>query len=111
MRALGLVEQTTSGFVRTDRAPSDPATATAFRERVYGAREVLERLESADGPVSAETVFEDLNVVPRWEGHRDPDPAHTWRERVGDLLEWAVLLGLAEHRSAGYRSLTRDRSQ
>lgn len=111
MRALGLVEETTSGFVRTDRSPSDPATARAFRERVYGAREVMAELESADSPVSADTIFDELSLVPRWEGHRDANPEQTWRGRVVDLLEWAVILDLAEKSTTGYRALIQDRSQ
>jgi hypothetical protein len=111
MRALGLVEATSAGFVRTDRSPSDSEVATSFRARVYGAREVLGTLEAAEGPVAADTVFEDLSLVPRWEGYRDTNPDQTWRDRVADLLEWAVRLDLVEPAPTGYRALTRDRSQ
>lgn len=111
MQALGLVEETSAGFVRTDRKPSDPATATAFRERVYGAREVMTELESAETPVSADSVYDALNLVPRWEGHRDPSPEQTWRERVCDLLDWAVVLDLAAKSADGYRALTQDKSR
>lgn len=111
MRALGLVEDTTAGFVRTDQSPSDSATASAFRERVYGAREVMETLEGAESWVTADTLFDELNLVPRWEGHRDPNPEQTWRRRVADLLEWAVTLELAEKSASGYRALTPDTPQ
>lgn len=106
MQALGLVRETDGGFVRTDRSPTDPAVPEAFHEGVYGAREVLGVLEGADGPLTADAVFEGTDLVPRWEGHRDRDPDATWRTRVAHLLGWATRLGLVTAGEDGYRPAT-----
>jgi hypothetical protein len=102
LQALGLARETGDGFVRTDREPTAPAIGTAFRERVYGAAEVLEVLEAATEPLPAVAVYSAVDLVPRWEGHREQDPEAVWQERVGHLLEWAVRLGLARDTDAGY---------
>lgn len=104
LQALGLVREVGGEFVRTDRAPEDPAVVTAFRERVYGVEEVLSVLEAAGEPVAAKEVFEAVDLVPRWEGHREVDPEAIWENRVEHILEWAVRLGLAEHTTSGYSS-------
>lgn len=129
LRALGLVRETSRGFARTrasrdgngedggsegsavdrssDGADVDRATlAASFRERVFGAREVLAALDDADGPLSAGAVFERVDgMVPEWERRRDPAGwEDRWRERVARLLSWAALLGLAERTDGGYRA-------
>lgn len=114
LRALGLVRETRAGFarVRDDGEPvagdgplEEDVLAAAFRERVFGAREVLAALDAADGPASSEAVFERVRgAVPEWERRRDPSGwEDRWRERVRRLLAWAALLGLAERVGSGYR--------
>lgn len=103
MQALDLAAETDRGFRRRDDRERE-ALARAFRERVFGAREVLDHLADAPGPVEADSAFEAVrDEVPAWERSRAPDWEDTWRERVGHLLEWAVLLGLAERADGGYR--------
>lgn len=124
LRALGLVRETDAGFVRVregdagdgDAGPASDgdvgaasdgdALAAAFRERVFGAREVLAALDDADGPLSADEAFEHVRgMVPEWERRRDPAGwEDRWRERVRRLLAWAALLGLAERADGGYRA-------
>lgn len=108
LRALGLAEETAEGsFVRT-REPSDPDRtylADRFRERVYGARELLDVVAAADGPIDAEDAFETYRPeIPEWERQRHEDFERRWRERVARLLEWAVLLGLATRTDGGFRA-------
>lgn len=103
LRALGLAEEKTGGFARTRSDLERAVVAGRFRERVFGAREVLAVLESAGGLLTAEATFERVeHVVPRWERHRDPEWRDTWQERIERLLEWAVLFGLAERVDGGY---------
>ncbi|PSP80140.1 hypothetical protein BRC81_02825 [Halobacteriales archaeon QS_1_68_20] len=103
LRALGLVEEGTSGFTRT-RAEIDRETlAESFRGGVFGAREVLDAL-AAEGRLSPEEAFDRFEQhVPEWERHKGAGWQRTWRERVRRLLEWAVLLGLAERADGSYR--------
>ncbi|PSQ34664.1 hypothetical protein BRD11_03500, partial [Halobacteriales archaeon SW_12_69_24] len=56
-----------------------------------------------DDPLGAGEVFERVSDrVPQWERHRHEDVADVWRQRVRRLLEWAVVLGLAERAEDGY---------
>ncbi|MFB6304053.1 MAG: hypothetical protein ABEH47_02715 [Haloferacaceae archaeon] len=104
LRALGLVERVDGGYRRVRDPPDDDGLRAAFRERVYGAREALDA--AADGPVDADAAFDRVrDAVPAWERDRDPDWEATWRERTRRLLDWAVLLGLAER--AGERYVAR----
>ncbi|MFB6157128.1 MAG: hypothetical protein ABEJ34_04735 [Haloferacaceae archaeon] len=99
LRALRLVERVDGGYRRTREPPDD--AAAAFRDRVYGAREALDALDA--GPLDADGAFERVrDAVPAWERDRDPDWEATWRERTRRLLDWAVLLGLAERTEEGY---------
>ncbi|WP_327052963.1 hypothetical protein [Halomicrococcus gelatinilyticus] len=104
LRALELAEETDSGFARIRRDPDREALAAAFRERVYGADRLLDRL-ATDGPLTADEAFEAFREsIPTWERHKDPSRVEdVWRERVANLLEWAVLLDLAERTAEGYR--------
>lgn len=104
LRALGLASETERGFARTRREVEREAVAEAFEERVFGAREVLELLADADEPLDADAVFEGFrDTVPTWERHHEPDSWETvWRERVGRVLDWAVLLELVERADDGY---------
>jgi hypothetical protein len=102
LRALGLVERTESGFVRTDRDPESEAVVTAFRERVFGAREALAALD--DGAQSVAEVADAVtDAVPAWERERHGDWRATYRDRTAALLGWAVLFGLALECEDGYR--------
>lgn len=101
LRALGLAEETERGFVRTDREVERDALAAAFRERVFGAREVLAAIEG--GAATPEEVFEAVaDAVPRWERAKGTDWREDWGERVERLLGWAVLFGLAERDGRRY---------
>jgi hypothetical protein len=101
--ALELASETSSGFVRESTEPTPEHLRAAFRERVYGAREVLASLDS-DEPKSVDDVFADFEErVPVWETHRAAgDWRDVWRERVERILGWAVLLDLAAERDDGY---------
>lgn len=102
MRALGLVAETERGYHRT-RDPFDPdRLAEAFRERVYGADDLLAALDSEE-PVSPDEAFERFaDSVPDWERSRHTDWRTVWRERVERTLDWAVLFGLAGSEGEGY---------
>ena len=104
LRALGLAEEGASGFTRTRRDSDREFLADQFAERVFGADVVLEVLDDAEEPLSAEAVFEQFReAVPTWEHHKNPNSwAEIWGERVEYLLEWCVLLGLAAEVEDGY---------
>jgi len=104
LRALGLVEVGDRGFARTRGDSDREALADAFRERVYAAEDVLAALRAADEPLHAAVVFERVrDRVPQWERNRYADWEDVWTERVRRILDWAVLLGLAERTDEGYR--------
>lgn len=96
LRALGLAEETASGFTRTRRDPDREYLRERFREHVFGVPALLEILDEAGEPISAEAAFEAFrDEVPTWEQHKNPNSwAQIWGERVEALLEWAVLLEL-----------------
>jgi hypothetical protein len=103
LRALKLVEETEGKYRRLPVEADPDALRRAFRERVYLADEALSVLSAADGPVEVEAAYERLDDrVPRWEQLRRTDADGVWRERVRRVLEWAVLLGLAERAEGGY---------
>ncbi|ADJ14296.1 hypothetical protein [Halalkalicoccus jeotgali] len=106
LRGLGLVREGSSGFHRTRE---EPELGEALLAGVYGAREVEGIL--SEHPRTADEVFERFEAVPRWERHRTPDWETLWSQRIGRLLEWFVLLGLAERRTEGYVSLDRSGSR
>ncbi|WP_136601063.1 hypothetical protein [Salinigranum halophilum] len=102
LRALELAEERETGFVRRSQEPTPAHLRSAFLDRVYGAREVRDALTAE--PRDADAVFARFEAcVPVWEHHKDPSGwRETWRERVGFILDWLVLLGLAERRAEGY---------
>jgi hypothetical protein len=106
LRALDLARETDAGFVRERGEPEQQALAEAFRAQVFAADDVLDALADADGPLTADEVFERVEpTVPTWEREKNPGGwRDTWRERVRRLLDWAVLLGLAEREDGGYAS-------
>lgn len=106
LRALELVDEYERGYARTRAEFDREAMAAAFEARVFAADAVLDALRWADEPLTADAVFESVeDVVPRWERDRHPDWREIWRERVADLLEWAVLLDLAERSDGSYRAI------
>lgn len=104
LRALGLAKEGKSGFTRTRTDPDREFLAEQFEARVFGAPVVLDVLNEADGPLSAEAVFEQFQEeVPTWEHYKNPNSwAEIWSERVEFILDWCVLLGLAEEVGDGY---------
>lgn len=101
--ALGLVTRTGRGYRRERRDVDPDALAVPFRDNVFGVSAVLDALADADGPLSADEAFERVrDVVPTWERNRHADWERTWAERVGRLLDWAVLFGLATLTGEGY---------
>ena len=103
LRALELVEETEGRYRRLPHEADPERLREAFRDRVYLADDVLSVLSAADGPVGVDAVYERLDDrVPRWERLRRTDADGVWRERVRRVLEWAVLLGLAERADGGY---------
>lgn len=103
LRALELAVETDSGFKRTARDPSSPNLRESFVDNVFSATEVLDRLRSADAPMSAEQVFDAVSdTVPTWERHKVQTWETDWRQRLSNLLDWLVLLDLAAERAGGY---------
>ena len=103
LRALELVEETEGEYRRLPHEADPERLRAAFRERVYLAEDVLATLAAADGPLGVDAVFERLeDRVPQWERLRHTDETGVWRERLRRVLEWAVVLGLAERADGGY---------
>ncbi|WP_435116117.1 hypothetical protein [Halolamina sp. C58] len=103
LRALELAEETDSGFKRTQREPTAENVRASFRERVFGASETLTVLREAEGPLAAEAVFDRLrDTVPGWERERRRQWVDHWTDRTERLLDWLVLLDLAEREEDGY---------
>ncbi|WP_313691335.1 hypothetical protein [Halorarum halobium] len=105
LRALGLAEETPSGFRRVRESASLADLRRAFIESVYGADVVAETLAQADSenPLRVEDAFDALrDRVPTWERNRTDDWESVWRERARRHLDWFVSLGLAERRGGGY---------
>lgn len=109
-RALELVAESDRGYHRVRDAP-DPtetagraALADRFRERVFGAAELLGALAAAGDGLPVDAAFDRLrDRIPNWERRRHTDTEAVWRERVGHLLDWAVVLGLARWDGERYR--------
>jgi hypothetical protein len=96
LRALELAEETPSGYRRTDAEPTVERCRAALLDRVFAADAVHDALAS-EGPLTADGAFEAVRErVPTWERHRDTEWTAVWRERVGRLLDWLVLLDAAE---------------
>ncbi len=103
LRALELVEESEGEYRRLPHEADPERLRASFRERVYLAEAALSVLAEADDPVGVDAVFDRLSDrVPQWERHRHEDAADVWRERVRRLLEWAVVLGLADRVEDGY---------
>lgn len=103
LRALGLVEVGERGFSRTDRDTDRSSLAAAFRQRIFLAEAVLDALRDAGEPLDAPAAFESVSDrIPGWERNRHTDWEDVWTERVRRILEWSVLLGLAERADGRY---------
>lgn len=103
LRALELAEETDSGFKRTDREPTRENVRESFRERVFGARETLDVLREAEEPLTDESAFDRVrDTVPGWERERRRTWVEHWEARTARLLDWLVILDLAERVDGGY---------
>lgn len=108
LRAIGLVTKGETGYRRTGTGTDRRAMADALLERVFMARAVHDVLVERPTPVTARDVFEDVvEEVPRWERHRSDRWETIWEERTERLLEWFVLLGIADRGDGGYRAADR----
>lgn len=106
LQALGLAEETSSGFRRLRREPENLDLARAFRDGIFGVEIVLDTLAAADEPLGVEAVFERFrHRVPNWERHRRRNWAEQWHERVRRLLDWTVAVGLTERVGERYRAV------
>lgn len=104
LRALGLVEETSSGFRRLRHEFDRTELANAFRKRVFGA-EIVREILTTNEPLGTDAVFERFRErVPNWERHRREDWQDEWHERVRRLLEWSVVFDLAECVDGEYRA-------
>ncbi len=102
-QALGLVAETDRGFHRVRDGPESDALGERLLDGVFPARELRAVLD-ADGPLRTDEAFAALrDEVPQWERSRSSNWENDWRERTGHLLEWFVVLDLAERTSEGYR--------
>jgi hypothetical protein len=104
MQALGLVAEAERGFHRVRSPPGDEALTQAFRERVFGAQEVLGAV--ADDQATADEAFEIVDdEIPQWERDRHEDWEAEWRERTDRLLGWAAVFGLVTVEDGQYRAV------
>ncbi|QLG26118.1 hypothetical protein HUG10_00560 [Halorarum halophilum] len=105
LRALGLAEETPSGFRRVRASPTVDDLRRSFLDGVYGATDVADALASADDtdPLTVDEAFEALrDRVPTWERTRTDDWEGVWTDRAERMLGWFVLLDLAERRGEDY---------
>lgn len=106
LRALELADEHDGGYARRRVDPDPDALADAFERRVFGARELLDALDAAGEPLSPVAAFERIEeIVPRWERDKRRTWREDWHDRVRRLLDWAVLLELAEETPDGYRAV------
>ncbi|TKX55767.1 hypothetical protein EXE42_01860 [Halorubrum sp. SP3] len=98
LRALGLVEETSRGFVRADAEPTREHVRAGLEEGVLFVPEALAALDEASpgDPLTAADLFAATrDAVPRHDRARNPDWETAWRERASRLLGWLALVGLA----------------
>ncbi|VTT88338.1 unknown [Halorubrum sp. DM2] len=98
LRTLGLVEETSRGFVRADAEPAPERVRERLRDGVLFAPEALAALADAsrEDPVTPDDLFAATrDRVPRHDRARDPDWEATWRDRAARLLAWLALVDLA----------------
>jgi hypothetical protein len=102
LRALELVEETPSGFKRRRTDPTEQHLREAFLRRIYGADQLLLALREHGAMDAEEAYGEFRSRVPTWETYKQADWEDVWRERVEQILEWFVLLGIAQRTENGY---------
>lgn len=104
LQALGLAAESERGFYRVRGDITDDQLQTTFIDNVFGARELIEALETG-GPLTATEGLDVLRPeIPQWERARYPDWESEWGQRAGWLLEWATVFDLAETVDGGYRA-------
>ncbi|TKX75559.1 hypothetical protein EXE46_03685 [Halorubrum sp. GN11_10-6_MGM] len=98
LRALGLADETSRGFVRADAEPTPERVREGLREAVLFVPEALDALRAAtpEDPLTAADLFAATrDRVPRHDRARDADWEATWRDRAARLLGWLALVDLA----------------
>ena len=98
LRALGLVEETSRGFVRADAEPTPERVREGLRDGVLLVPEALAALREAspDDPLTPADLFAATRErVPRHDRARNPDWEAVWRDRAARLLGWLALVDLA----------------
>lgn len=104
--ALGLASERDGNYYRRRTDPDQRALAEAFQANVLAVPAVLDAI--AAEPRSPGEAFEATRgLVPAWERNRNPDWESVWEARTERLLDWAVVLGLAEERDGRYVAHTR----
>lgn len=98
LTALGCVADDGDGYYRRDPPPAERGLGDVFESGLFGARAVLETLETATRPLTREEVFERLDEATGRRLSRMGD-AGTYLDR---LLEWGVALDLFETAGDGY---------
>lgn len=103
LRALRLVAEENGRFYQCRVDPSDRELASAFRERMHAANELLALVAEAESPLTAAEVFErsQQEIIPQWERYQQ-DWEKIWRERVRRLLAWGCEFDLLRLRDEGY---------
>ncbi len=103
LRALELAEETDDGFVRCRCEPKRDKLADTLQARVYGVSTVLDVLpDDPRAPLDADAVFGEFTESIPTRGRNDSARTEVRRERVDDMLDWAVLVGLVERADDGY---------
>lgn len=103
LRGLGLVRETGEGYRRVRTDVTRETVREGIVEGLFGARELVEPLATAERPLSVEAAFETLRGrIPEWERHRTDRWEEVWHARVHRLADWFVLVGLAEQAEGGY---------
>jgi hypothetical protein len=103
LQALGLAAETSRGYHRVREDRDTEARAEAFVENIFPVEELLSTLQQSQESMTAGEVFEAVrDDIPRWERERYADWEHEWREQVGRILDWAVVLELVESGDEGY---------
>ncbi|WP_434522046.1 hypothetical protein [Halorubrum sp. AS12] len=98
LRALGLAEETSRGFVRADAEPTPERVREGLRTGILFVPEALAALDEAspDDPLTPDDLFAATrDAVPRHDRARDPDWEAAWRDRARRLLAWLALVDLA----------------
>jgi hypothetical protein len=105
LRALGVVDQTPSGYRRYREDLSERDLPDRLLDTVYGAHELYGALEAAEEPLSVDDLDAKTGVdLPTWERHHHgTDHEQVRRRRLRRLAEWFVLCGVAERTPEGYQ--------